>query len=258
MKQKLTSIVMAATLALNLTSCAIRVPEKKIEERLPQTAWEAYEVERDQWQRDLTDVVESTVCIRTTIPFDEEEVIMVHGTGFVYTKKDGWTYLATNAHVVEDGVKFEIVDSGRDNNPLDNIELELVRVVDDPYDTAVLRTKENLHVSTAYKIEPGLKSEIGDKIFIIGFPLTAGKCAAEGIISNIDAPTGNMILDVTVNPGNSGGMVFYKSNEGKLYLIGQLGACLYQPPVCVGYALIRSVNRLLPIWDLEGEQMELK
>ena len=285
MKQKpLTTLLASAMLSL-VPSCGSRDQ--------PGINHEASEplAQRDHWQYDLEDIAESAVCIKTITTYDNDNSLSRFGSGFVYGQdQDNLDqnnvdpddlnqknyYIITNAHVVDspDEIKsapnifnqwtilkkvkeeFYIVDNSHDEKPEDDIKLELLIKTDEENDTAVLTTKAPLHISRRYKLAPEFNLMRGDEVILVGYPLASNNYTTFGKVSLVDND-GYFALDLTVNPGNSGGVVFYKDGKGDLYLIGQLGMCLYSWPNCVGIGLGRPVKNLKNIWETKEDKTEI-
>lgn len=274
MKQKLLTTLLASAILAIGPGCGTTTPPQVVRPESSEPL-----AQRDHWQYDLADIVKSTVCIRSTATYDNGKSMSQFGSGFVYGKNhdffwgDNDYYVTTNAHVVNfpDEIKyaanifdpgtiikkvkeeFYIVDNARDEKPEDDIKLELLVKTGEEPDTAVLTTKVLQHVSRKYKLAPKFDLMRGDDVILVGYPLASDNYTTFGKISSTDVD-GYFALDLTVNPGNSGGVVFYKDGKGDLYLVGQLGMCLYRSPNCVGIGLGRPVKDLKEIWGLKDSK----
>ncbi|MDP3990472.1 MAG: serine protease [archaeon] len=284
MKNKLLTTLLASAMLAIGPSCSTTTPPQVVRPESSEPL-----AQREHWQYDLADIVKSTVCIKSTATYDNGKSMSKFGSGFVYGSNhnffwgDDDYYIATNAHVVNfpDETKyatsifdpgtivkkvseeFYIVDNARDENSADDIKLELLVKTGEEPDTAVLTTKvlatnvpttkKPLHVSKKYKLAPDFKLMRGDEVILVGYPLASDNYTTFGKVSATDEE-GNFALDLTVNPGNSGGVVFYKDGKGELYLVGQIGMCLYRSPVCVGIGLGRPVKDLKDIWGLKDNK----
>lgn len=211
---------------------------------------------RDQAVRQkLDDILQSIHCVRhvaeyTEIGGERSETNKAHGTAFAYARRDGYTYLITNAHVVTEPDEmtestfdmdfdpeflFEkeekryrkssetltLVKNDDDADPADDIALEKV-LVDEKLDIAIIRTKEDLHVSDSYAAGRDIKPEIGDDIFIIGYP--GGVFASSrGIIANLHYDDSDdqdhTGLDIRSAHGGSGSPYFIRRAD-RLYWMG--------------------------------------
>lgn len=272
MKQKLLTTLLASTVLTLGPGCGAKDQSQGINPEASEPL-----AQRDHWQYDLEDIAESTVCIKAVVTYDGSNSLSKFGSGFVYGQDHDNFYLTTNAHVVDspDEIKvvqnffdpgtilkkvkeeFYIVDNSNDEKPEDDIKLELLVKTDEENDTAVLTTKVSQHVSRRYKLAPEFNLMRGDEVILVGYPLASGNYTTFGKVSSTDVD-GYFALDLTVNPGNSGGVVFYKDGKGDLYLVGQLGMCLYRWPNCVGIGLGRPVKDLKEIWETKEDKMETK
>lgn len=234
-------------------------------------------------QQALLDVQKSVYCIRNSTIFslggDNNEELMTHGSGFVLYKKDGWTYLTTSKHMIspdiiiekneeqdeewkveegEEGIRMKIsetislVEDCFDEDTSDDVKMEIV-TSDEDLDSIILRTKADLHLPQPYKyldLNNSLKE--GDPVYVLGFPEGVFKAVTQGIIANrqIEFIDGNITaIDGTIQSGNSGGPIFYRSEEGELYLIGQSMSCFpYRGEFCGGFLFTQDINKLRKFW----------
>ena len=125
-----------------------------------------------------------------------------HGTGFFISP----TLIVTNAHVVSDET---IVSVFIENNPT-------------RYDAEVIAHGKNMDLDLAlieimdYDSKDVLKlssnpPNVLDEIIVVGNPVNLGLSYAKGIISRVTDK--EVQLDVSVNPGNSGGPVLNDHKE---------------------------------------------
>jgi len=240
-------------------------------------------------QQALLDVQKSVYCIRNSTMFslggDNNEELMAQGSGFVLYKKDGWTYLTTSKHMIspdiiiekneewdeewdeewkmegdEEGIiikmkiseTISLVEDCFDEDASDDIKMEIV-TSDEDLDSIILRTKADLHLPQPYKyldLNDSIKE--GDPVYVLGFPEGVFKAVTQGIIANhlIEFIDGNITaIDGTIQSGNSGGPIFYRSEEGELYLIGQSMSCFpYRGELCGGFLFTQDINKLRKFW----------
>lgn len=116
--------------------------------------------------------------------------------------------IVTNAHVVEgfsrvrvtlrDGRKLmgEVVASGNSNC----VDLALVRVA-------------NQSKLPTIKLAAANSTEIGMSVVTIGNPLDTTSTLTSGSVSNLKLPLGQVITDVRLNPGNSGGPLLDRQGQ---------------------------------------------
>jgi S1-C subfamily serine protease len=164
---------------------------------------------RDIAQKDSPGVVfvQVEVSQRTTNPFGfpEQERGEATGTGFVLNK-DG--YIATNAHVVDNGRKVQVTFN--DGDPVK------AKVVGEDLSTdlAVIKVDPSDAKLTPLPLGDSSKAHVGDPVVAIGNPFGYDHTVTTGIVSaigrQIQAPNdfsiGDAIqTDAAINPGNSGG-----------------------------------------------------
>ncbi|GEN31774.1 serine protease Do [Cerasibacillus quisquiliarum] len=144
------------------------------------------------------------------------------GSGIVYKKKDGYAYIVTNEHVVQDAQELEIVfndDKRADAKVLGTDKLT---------DLAVLKI-DGKHVKTIAKLGDSEKLKVGETVFAIGNPLGIefANSLTKGIISGLnrsisvdtngdgqpDWITEVIQTDAAINPGNSGGALVNKNGD---------------------------------------------
>ena len=121
----------------------------------------------------------------------------IYGTGFVVSPG----LIATNAHVVgnesiveieaQDGTKFQATVVQKDVG----------------HDYAILKPNGIRPFTTAVSLPLGPAPAIGESVVVIGSPGGLKGTVTAGIVSQI-YPDGVIQLNVSVNPGNSGGPVF--------------------------------------------------
>jgi serine protease Do len=162
------------------------------------------------------------------------------GTGFIISS-DG--EIATNAHVVADATKIEVVFSDGSSAPAK------VLGVDRTDDLAVVKVdKTGL---TALPLGNSSDLRIGEPVVAIGnaLALTGGPSATEGIVSALDRTidtndgehlTHLLQTDAAINPGNSGGPLL--TLDGKVVGINSAGS---QDAQNIGFAI--AIDTAKPI-----------
>lgn len=119
------------------------------------------------------------------------------GTGFTFASG----HIATNAHVVGDSTAVEVEEQGGTK-----FQARVVRK-DVDRDFAILEPEGVRPFTTVVPLPTGNAPAIGDSIVVIGSPGGLKGTVTTGIVSQI-YPDGVVQLNVSVNPGNSGGPVF--------------------------------------------------
>ena len=144
------------------------------------------------------------------------------GSGIVYKKEDGYAYIVTNEHVVQDAQEVEIVFND------DKRAEAKVLGTDKLTDLAVLKV-DGKHVKTVAKLGDSEKLKVGETVFAIGNPLGIefANSLTKGIISGLnrsisvdtngdgqpDWITEVIQTDAAINPGNSGGALVDKDGD---------------------------------------------
>ncbi|MBW2971818.1 serine protease [Candidatus Woesearchaeota archaeon] len=211
-------------------------------------------------REDLDEIVRSVHCVRTVTEYRLDgapegaptKTRRGHGTAFAYEHRDGFTYLVTNAHVVDDpetitevelvpgpgGLALSVstyrkvsertylVDYAGDTDDSDDVEVEEVSK-DEELDIAVVRTSERLPVSDSYITDPSIRPEAGEDVFVVGYPRGRFSAVTEGIVSHpdyIDPEDGEHldVIDITSTFGNSGSPYFVRRGD-RLYWAGTMG-----------------------------------
>ncbi len=202
----------------------------------------------------LEHLVSSTYCLDTQLLYQDEEGNHItpggYGTGFGYRKVDGYHYLLTNQHVLghmehEVGlVKFKrlhsrvkIIDSRFDEYEEDDISLEIVFESSD-LDLAIIRTESEINLLPENRYADSSTLKFGEEVYLVGYPMGLFPVVTKGIVANpgnfvededsifkdeknqITIPaSAKKILDLSINPGNSGSPFFVK-RDGVLYWAG--------------------------------------
>ncbi len=271
MKKTLTSIITGIGL-FGLISCgSIQKPNSYLNQK--------ENIEHKQTENSLDQIIESVHCLRSKITYDDpSHNVEGHGTGFSYQRKDGYTYILTNQHVIgkpeilkitrnikekngklELEIKFKkikrkkslvnIVDFNDDKNPKDDISLELI-YENKTLDLAVLRTKKKLKTLDKKYFGDSRTLKRGEAVYLTGYPLGKFSFVSDGIVGNPGKyPKGSefddkiyiKLLNMDVNFGNSGSPFFVKRN-GKFYWMGMVGATFrYGIGVAIGSEKIRAL-----------------
>lgn len=135
-------------------------------------------------------------------------VVLVHtgpglGSGACVKRKDGWSYILTNAHVVGSHVKGFCV---KDEASIPNFDWEL-HSADPAKDLAIVRTRYDLPPLAFAE-----SYELGEPVAAIGAPVGYTETVTVGILSNINR--GDVLqIDAPISPGNSGGPCINERGE---------------------------------------------
>lgn len=119
------------------------------------------------------------------------------GTGFTFAAG----FIATNAHVVGDSSIVEVEEQGGNTFKARVVRKDVER------DFAVLEPEGVRPFTTIVPLPTGNAPEIGEGVVVIGSPGGLKGTVTAGIVSQT-YPDGVVQLNVSVNPGNSGGPVF--------------------------------------------------
>jgi serine protease Do len=121
----------------------------------------------------------------------------IFGTGFVVSPG----LVATNAHVVADASVVEV-------EAQDGTKFQATVIHKDVgHDYAILKPNGIRPFTTVVSLPLGPTPAIGESVVVIGSPGGMKGTVTTGIVSQI-YPDGVIQLNVSVNPGNSGGPVF--------------------------------------------------
>ena len=206
----------------------------------------------------LENLISSTYCLLSEREYSDNAGNTFnaggYGSSFAFRQVDGYSYLITNQHVVgefeqnvngniynRDQVNIKIIDSKFDNNKDDDIPLEIV-FESKELDLAILRTEEKLNFLPEKNLQLSSNLKYGEEVYLVGFPLGMFPSVTEGIVANpglypfhyefedklngITVPNSSRkVLDLSANPGNSGGPLFVKK-DGQLYWAGIISAYL--------------------------------
>lgn len=239
MKKDLVSVVAAAAFliggAATQSGCVTMMEQAKINS--------AIEHREHSLRKDLEDIAKSVHCIRQTVEYrkagaaagDPTETKIWHGTAFAYTKRDGYTYLVTNHHVVDSpkempilkimpgaltienyvkvSEKLELVDDKNDKKKDDDILVEKVDSTKVP-DAAVIRTRSNIYVASSFIRDDTIRPKRWEEAYVVGFPAAMFQNGTKGIVSRpgYDWPGEGTVdvLDLHILGGNSGSPYFIR------------------------------------------------
>jgi len=204
----------------------------------------------------LENLISSTYCLLSERDYSDNAGNTFneggYGSSFAFRQVDGYSYLITNQHVVgeleqnlngkiynRNNVNIKIIDSKFDNNKDDDIPLEIV-FESKELDMAILRTEQKLNFLPEKNIQLSSDLKYGEEVYLVGSPLGMFPAVTEGIVSNpglypfhyefedkvngLTVPNSSRkVLDLSANPGNSGGPLFVKKDH-QLYWAGIISA----------------------------------
>ena len=250
--KKIIPTAIAAALLLNPFGCNSKISPSRYDTLLEQQA--------TNWKSNLEDILKSSYCIREVVKDENgKHNVAGYASAVAIKKEDGYSYLTTSAHVYtaskEDKLDhhFFIVENSHDTDSSDDIPIDLVNYHPNELDTALIRVKADLHVSDKYKINDDLKLTPGDEVILVGYPLSFDNLPTKGMVSKVYDE--GIVLDLTVNFGNSGGLAFYKDTRGDFYLVGQLSGCLISNPIlhtCAALALVKPIDKIKKAWEVNN------
>lgn len=136
--------------------------------------------------------------------YDEYGELISSGSGFIAFEND---VLITNAHVVEDAYKIEVIS---EKNNKYNV-LGLIGY-DSKKDIAIFKL-ENYKKLKDFPVFKKIK--VGEEVYAIGSPLGIKNTVSNGILSGIREEDGFEIYQYTapISPGSSGGALLNKKGE---------------------------------------------
>jgi S1-C subfamily serine protease len=146
---------------------------------------------------------------------DKKEIVKSSGSGFFLTKNG---IIATNAHVIKGAKSIQVTVTNDIGSYSYNA---IVLMNDDKNDVALLQISDDKFKGLA-QIPYGIieNSEIGEKVFTIGYPLNDvmgnNYKVTDGIISSktgINDDLRYYQISVPLQPGNSGGPLFNKEGN---------------------------------------------
>jgi S1-C subfamily serine protease len=163
------------------------------------------------------------------------------GTGFIISQEG---HVITNSHVIN-GASFCHGTIG--DSPM-VYELEVISDGgDQELDLCLLKIVEDQEFNY-FEIEEAENINIGDQIYTIGNPKGLGLSLTKGTISRIKS-NGDLQLDLTVNPGNSGGPLL--NEDGRV-----IGVVSYLLESVNGFGFAISTDNLKEF--IEDSEMELQ
>ncbi len=168
----------------------------------------------------------------------EESRVVGNGTGFVIAEG----YVLTNRHVVEDADSLVIQDPAKPNGlPL----AAKVVASSKDLDVALIECRQLKAPAVPLNTVPVGR---GTEVMALGFPIASvvgkGLKATRGIITGLPSEETDkmMVLDVQVNPGNSGGPLCDRAGR----VVGVVAAKTYTATFVQGYGLAIPINDAMP------------
>ena len=160
-------------------------------------------------------ILNSTLIVRTVSKDDETGDLtpLSQGSGVVYSAgADGVTLAVTNYHVIENGGDIMVETVAGDRYYC------TVKAMDISTDLAILQFTSDKPLAQPSHADSS-KLKAGQSVAVAGNPLGHGFSVAFGYIAAPKSPSADAVgtqiqLDVSVNPGNSGGGVF--DSQGNL------------------------------------------
>jgi S1-C subfamily serine protease len=254
MKKKMMSLIAAAALSLG-----VAMPNSGCVTALTQaTVNRAVENRERSIREDLEEIAKSVHCVRQTVEYrkdgapatDLAETKVWYGTAFAYTKRDGYTFLVTNHHVIDSpkqipvlkiaggaisldmyvkaSEKLELVDDKDDAKKDDDVLVEKVFSEKVP-DVGIVRTRSNLYVASSFIRDETIRPERWEEAYVVGFPAAKFKSGSRGVVSRPGYSwpgEGTVdVLDITVLGGNSGSPYFVRRGN-TLYWAGIIEASM--------------------------------
>lgn len=194
---------------------------------------------------------ESLKSVVSILTLDKGEASSI-GSGFIYARDDIYDYIITNHHVVKDEKEFKIISC------TGQVKVASLLGGDSIFDVALLKCRRLNDVKVASFPHEDYKMiqnpSVGDEVYAFGNPGSIDNYGtlSKGIISGVDRDSFSntstfenadysIQIDVTLNPGNSGGPLFNSLGE-------VIGINTYKIDV-VGGIEYHGVNFALPIQD---------
>ena len=204
----------------------------------------------------LEQILDGAYCLRSTGQNKQGDTYTSYGSAVALSFDGTSTYLTTSTHVLNHpgdliNINYTLVTNRTDDNQANDLSIEVV-FSDVASDTSIIKTKGEIPLSKGYEINEAAVTppllKVGDETILVGYPYGLGKWPTRGMVSDIYQDM--IVLDSTVNFGNSGGLAFVKNNSGKFYLLGQLQGCIADNEKfgCKGYAFIKPLSAVLPHW----------
>lgn len=168
----------------------------------------------------------------------EESQVVGNGTGFVIA--DG--YVVTNRHVVDDADSLVVQDPANPNGlPL----AAKVVATSKDLDVALIQCRPLKAPAVPLNTVPVAR---GTEVMALGFPIATvvgkGLKATRGIVTGLPSDETNkmMVLDVQVNPGNSGGPLCDRTGR----VVGIVAAKTFTGTFVQSYGLAIPINDAMP------------
>lgn len=202
----------------------------------PQTKSETHTETMSDSSSDLFDHLrQSTVYVLTT---DEDVYSISSGSGFFFNSEG---MIATNHHVLEGGTHFFIRPATEDK-----YYCATVLSVDEENDLAILQI-DSTYKTTSYLTFSDKEINIGDSVYVSGYPQGIDLTISNGIISNNKHISSfsqgeYFLITAAATSGNSGGPVVNASGE----VVGVLTA---KYPEAENMNLVRPINYLEDLID---------
>lgn len=202
----------------------------------PQTKSETHTETMSDSSSDLFDHLrQSTVYVLTT---DEDIYSICSGSGFFFNSEG---MIATNHHVLEGGTHFFIRPATEDK-----YYCATVLSVDEENDLAILQI-DSTYKTTSYLTFSDKEINIGDSVYVSGYPQGIDLTISNGIISNNKHISSfsqgeYFLITAAATSGNSGGPVVNASGE----VVGVLTA---KYPEAENMNLVRPINYLEDLID---------
>lgn len=237
-----------------LASCDLRIQRQVTKEVI---TTEAEEIEVMRIKNSITDVYKqvSPACVGL---YCTSETVASVGSGVIYKYVDGYYYLVTNHHVINDKTSFKVYDGIRtyyDATLIGSDATNDVAVL--KFSTDVLGEFRDFKPIEILNSEVNDTPTVGQTVLAVGCPLDIENynSVTSGIISRYTRE--KITTDTALNPGNSGGGLF--NMEGRLIGLVNSGMVWTQsedgtiPVKGEGYAI--SLYILKPsIKDIEEKQ----
>ncbi len=171
-------------------------------------------------------------------PVAEESRIVGNGTGFVIAEG----FILTNRHVVEDADSLAIQDPAKsDGLPF----TAKVVAKSKDFDLALIECRQLTAPAVPLNTVPVSR---GTEVLALGYPIATivgkGLKATRGIVTGLPSEETEkmMVLDVQVNPGNSGGPLCDRTGRA----VGIVAAKTYTTAFVQSYGLAIPMNDALP------------
>lgn len=194
-----------------LASCDLRIQQHVTKEVV---TVESEEIEVTRIKNTITDVYNAVYPSCVGLYCTSKDSASV-GSGVIYKKVDGYYYVVTNHHVIDDSTEYKVYDGITNYYPATLIGSDATN------DVAVLTfTTDVIGEKREFKPLPILDAEVND-IATVGQTVVAVGCPLElenynsvssGVVSR--ATLEKVTTDAALNPGNSGGGLF--NMEGRL------------------------------------------